>query len=60
MKAIAAYLATGFKNVFEDINNYDKHPYITINEVDYTLEFFLSANYKVAKLIIIVHSYIAN
>ena len=41
MKAIA--------QVFDDINDYIKHPpCITINEVDYTLEFFLSADYKVA------------
>lgn len=40
-------LSTGFKNIFDNINDYVKHPCITINEVEYTLEFFLSADYKV-------------
>ena len=46
-------LSTGFKNIFDDINDHVKPPYITINGVDYTLEFFLSADYKVASYLIV-------
>lgn len=40
-------LSTAFKNVFDDINYLILNPCITISEVDYRLEFFLSADYKV-------------
>ena len=41
-------LAEGFKNVFSAINSHIQNPIITINSVEYTLEFFLCADYKVA------------
>lgn len=49
IKANESYenLSTGFKNVFNDINYYIAHPHKRINEVDYTLEFYLTADYKV-------------
>jgi len=51
IKADESYknLSTSFKNVFDDINYYIEHPHIRIDEVDYTLEFYLTADYKVAR-----------
>ena len=41
-------LAEGFKDTFSAINSYVHNPIITISSVQYTLEFFLCADYKVA------------
>lgn len=40
-------LAIAFKNVFDDINNMIENPHLTIGETTYTLELFLTADYKV-------------
>ena len=42
-----ADLAEGFKDIFTAINAHINNPIITINSVQYTLEFFLCADYKV-------------
>ena len=43
-------VAKGFKDAFTTINNYIQNPVISINRTDYTLEFFLCADYKVCSL----------
>ena len=50
IKADESYsnLSTAFTNIFDDINSYVRHPHVMIDEVDYTLEFFLSAVDKVS------------
>ena len=40
-------LAAGFRDMFTAINSYIHTPIITINGKNYTLEFFLCADYKV-------------
>ena len=40
-------LAAGFQDMFTAINSYIHAPIITINGKNYTLEFFLCADYKV-------------
>ena len=41
-------LSVGFKNVFDDINQYLENPLFTTEEGNkYSLEFFLCADYKV-------------
>ena len=40
-------LAAGFRDMFAAINSYIHTPIITINGNNYTLEFFLCADYKV-------------
>lgn len=50
IKAAEKYeeLAEGFKDAFSAINFYVKNPIITISGIEYTLELFLCADYKVA------------
>lgn len=40
-------LSTAFKDIFNDINYYIKHPQMKIGERFYNLVFFLTADYKV-------------
>jgi len=49
IKASESYqnLSTGFRHVFDDINHYIAHPHMKVDEKDYTLEFLLTADYKV-------------
>ena len=50
-------LSIAFKNVFDDINHITEDPYMTIGETRYTLEFFLTADYKVMAIAIYIASY---
>jgi len=43
-------LANGFRDTFAAINSLINDPVITINRNNYTLEFFLCADYKVSSI----------
>lgn len=44
-------IAVGFANAFNEINGLINNPILTINGVDYDLDFFLSSDYKVIILL---------
>ena len=50
-------LAIGFSDVFSDINFYIKNSAMTFNEMNYTVDFFLCADYKVS---IHIYAYVDN
>jgi len=46
-------LATGFRDVFNEINHYIANPRIQIEDEEYKLIFYLCSDYKVASYITI-------
>ena len=40
-------VSVGFANTFNEINQLIYHPTLTINGIDYEVEFFLCSDYKV-------------
>jgi len=43
-------LANGFRDTFAAINSFINDPVMTINRTNYTLEFFMCADYKVSSI----------
>ena len=43
-------ISVGFANIFNEINRLIDNPSLTINGIDYEVEFFLCSDYKVCNI----------